>query len=680
MNPRVLSLATLLLLPTISQAQNPPGAPSVPSTGTIQNVAARLRPSLVRIHVVMSATRGGREARSEAYGSGVILSKDGYIITNHHVAGTAKWISVTLSDNREVDAVLVGTDALSDLTVLKIPGGPYMPAVWGDDTKLNVGDPVMALGSPLAFSECVTAGVVSNTQLVITQGMGNAVTLDAADIGSIVRWIAHDAPIYSGNSGGALVNLRGELVGINEMEIGLSGAIPSSIARPVAEELIKTGHIKRAYTGLSLQPHPRDSEKGVLVAGVLPGSPAATAGIKPGDLILEASTPDGKTAFDVSFMEELPPVNLAISRWPVDGKVQLTVKRGKENREIEISPSKRLSNDFPDEEIPGWDLTAMPITPLTAVLAQLPNRDGLYVTGVAYGGTTASAVPPVEAGDVITKFNGLVLKEIQDLVKATNAIPKSSEGRSCLMELYRNGQRILSVVKINQLPRSDSSQEVKKSWLPISTQVLTPGLRQALKLPAGTQGIRVTRILDNPSGGKMANFPLKIGDVVIRLDDDEIEASSPEDEDVFETMVRQYRIGSIVKARVLRGGKPQVIPVKTLTAPTQERELPEFVETNFGVTIRSISYWDRVNKGAGPSGQGVLVTNIQDGSWAALGGLVPGNVLLAINGTPVKDLATAKAAFAALAKNQPARASFFVADGVHTSFLDIKTPWSAKGP
>ena len=189
------------------------------------------------------------------------------MLTNHHVAGRTRSITCTLANREEVPADLVGTDPLSDLAVLKLrPAKPavYPAAVFGDSSKLRVGDPVLALGSPLALSQSVTMGIVSNTEMILP-GMFwpfNRMTLDGEDVGSIVRWIGHDAPIFGGNSGGPLVNLAGEVVGVNEISLGLAGAIPADLAREVSAALIREGRVRRSWIGLDVQPRLKNDRLG----------------------------------------------------------------------------------------------------------------------------------------------------------------------------------------------------------------------------------------------------------------------------------------------------------------------------------------------------------------------------------------------------------------------------------
>src|SRR4030095_5756689 len=204
----------------------------------------KVKPALVRINVVVTTPNQGREMKSEGAGSGTIISADGFVITNHHVAGHVARVTCTLSTNEEIPATLVGTDAATDISVLKLQGGDarrYPSCEFGDSDKLKMGDIVVAMGSPMAISQSVTLGIVSNSKMVIPDLLkkgGLNLKMDGEDVGELVRWVAHDGAIYSGNSGGPLLDGEGRIVGVNEISLGLGGAIPGNLAREVSQQII----------------------------------------------------------------------------------------------------------------------------------------------------------------------------------------------------------------------------------------------------------------------------------------------------------------------------------------------------------------------------------------------------------------------------------------------------------
>jgi serine protease Do len=275
--------------------------------GAVVNVSAE---ELVRIRVpsqsrsmgdlfgeLLERPRYRRGYAVTSLGSGVIVSPDGYVLTNNHVVAEAKQIKVTVSDKREFDATVVGTDPKSDLAVIKIKGAPAgLRAVeFGDSTKLRLGDTVLAIGNPLGVGQTVTMGIVS--------------AKGRADLGitAYEDFIQTDAAINPGNSGGALINTEGKLVGINTAILSRTGgyqgiglAIPTSMAKPIMETLKQSGKVSRGFLGVGIQDIDQDlatalklsSKNGVLLSEVRPGGPGAKGGLQRGDVVIKV---DGST-------------------------------------------------------------------------------------------------------------------------------------------------------------------------------------------------------------------------------------------------------------------------------------------------------------------------------------------------------------------------------------------------
>ena len=673
---RVLTLC-LLLFSVAARAQSETASPDV-----VQKIVEQVKPSLVRIQVVTGEVTGGRETKTESFGSGVIISASGYVVTNHHVAGDARWISCTLSDRRQIEAKLIGTDALSDIAVIQLDPAfaPYPVVSWGDASTLRVGDPVLAMGSPLALSQSVTSGIISNTELVMPSVYSGFI-LDGEDVGSIVRWIGHDAAIHPGNSGGPLVNLRGEIVGINEIELGLSGAIPADLAREVATQLIAKGKVLRAYTGIELQPRLQQDTRtsGVLVSGVLAASPAAKAGVKAGDLILSVND----ETLDAKFPEQLPAVNLTLTKLSREAPSKFQIERAGKEITVSFQPALRELASSPSREVKGWGLTGSDITPFMAREYSFPGTAGVLVTGVITGGPSGEAEPAIEELDIITKVGDKPIISLAQLRAISASVKPSEDGTPTLVAIVRDGQQILTVVPVHKQSTEDTSVEVATTFFPASTQVLTPTLAKALKLPASTQGVRLTQLYPN-SAAQLAG--LQIGDIVTKLDGMPIETEAEEDEDVFPAMIRQYQIGSTVELTVLRQSaganwnKPQIKKLKLPQAPKGERELQTYRDEDFGITLRAITYMDRIRGAASPSEAGVMVTSVEEGSWAALAGLQPGHVIRSIDGQNVQSMEAARTKLKALVKQRPKRVTIFVSTGIHTAFIEVQTDWSLSTP
>lgn len=650
---------------------------AAPSNGVKQEITAAVsavRPALVRIHVVSADYRQGREFKVESFGSGVIIDAAGHVVTNAHVTMDAEHIVCTLADKREVDAKVVGTDPLSDIAVIKLSppdGKPFSFAAFGDSSKLSVGDRVFAMGCPFALSQSVTAGMVSNTEMIMPAYYSvDEFQLEGEDVGSMVRWIGHDALIRPGNSGGPLVTPDGKIVGINEISLGLAGAIPSNIARGVVEQIVEKGKVTRAWLGIEVQPILESAkvQKGVLVGGVLADSPSRKADIRSGDVILQVAGRNITARFD----EEIPIFNQQVAALPVGKPVDLVVLRDGKQITLSVTPAARQKARDRQHELKSWGICGSNITYLVQREMKLSSQDGVMVSGVLPSGPAGLAKPSLREEDVIVSVGKDQVKDVAHLRELTEKI---TEGKKdpvpVLVSVIRKQERIATVVKVGKREPAKPSSEISKAWLPIATQVLTNDLAEAYGVP-GTSGVRVTQVYPDSSASKAG---LKIDDLIVKLDEESIPADQIGDEEVLASMIRQYEIGADVKLGVIRDGKPMDLTVKLESSPKPTRDYPKYEDENFEFTVRDIAFSDRADGSVARTQAGVLVEGVVEGSWAALGDLNSGDVITAINGGPIANLDDVKRAMSDIAKKKPKRVVFSVRRGIHTKFLEFEPAW-----
>ena len=380
-------------------------------------------------------------------GSGVIISPDGYIVTNDHVVDGAMQMRVTLSDRRVLNAKLVGVDKLTDLAVIKVDAHDLPSIAWGDSGKLKPGQTVLAFGSPFGyFQNSVTRGIVSAVN------RENPYKEDARKLGG---YIQTDAAINPGNSGGALVNSHGELVGINTFIISNSGsfagagfAIPSQIVRATAEQLIKTGSVHHGYLGISLQDvTPANASffnlkdaTGAIVAQVTPDSPASRAGLKNGDVIAELNGNRimNGSELQVAVSEVAPGSSVALGIIRNGSSQTVNVKVGEFHKTSEVA-----SNDNDGSPQSGkLGLAVSELTPEVREQLHIPSQ----VQGVAIQ-TVRPASPADDAGlapgDVILEVDRHPVSSAQQFVSEAHANPA---GKDLLLLVWSQGNAGYRVV------------------------------------------------------------------------------------------------------------------------------------------------------------------------------------------------------------------------------------------
>ncbi len=380
---------------------------------------------------------GGRTEVEQALGSGVIVRADGYILTNYHVIDGAEDIKVDLSTHETHSAKVVGSDPPSDLAVLKMNAGGLPVLHLGDSDQVRVGDICLAVGNPLAIGESVTEGIISAKGRSTETGSG-----------SYQDFLQTDAPINQGNSGGALVNTRAELIGINSQilssnggNIGIGFAIPSNMARRVMDQLISGGKVQRGMLGVGIQGMTpalaasmgMKEQHGVLVRSVSPEGPAAKAGVKPGDVILDL---DGKPTDDENALRN------EIAAMAPGTTVTLTIWRNGSQQQVratlsELTPGSAQSTQQQGggQANPKLGFSVVPLTPQLAGQIGVPrNTQGVAVESVDPSGPAAQA--GIQAGDVIEQVNRQPVRSPQDVQKALAA----SGNRPPLLLINRQGQ------------------------------------------------------------------------------------------------------------------------------------------------------------------------------------------------------------------------------------------------
>lgn len=390
-----------------------------------------------------------QESLEQALGSGVIVSQDGYILTNHHVIDGAQDIKIDMNDGKTLDAKLIGSDPPSDLALLKISASGLTYLTPGDSDKVRVGDVALAIGNPLGLGQTVTMGIIS-AKGRSGPGLGS---------GTFEDFLQTDAPINHGNSGGALVNTVGELIGINSQivpgngggNIGIGFAIPSNMARSVMDQLVKNGKVRRGHLGITVRRVDSDmatslgmsETKGVIVNSVTPGSAAEHAGIHQGDVITEI---DGSRISDVNAFRN------HIASMAPGAAVTLTVLRDNREQKIratlaefnpETAQSREQNNPAPNEQAGGkLGISVEPLTPeLAQQLGLKADTQGVVIDQVDPTGPALAA--GMQRGDVISEANRQPVRSAEDL---RSAVAKSGD-KPVLLLLDRRGDTIYLAVR-----------------------------------------------------------------------------------------------------------------------------------------------------------------------------------------------------------------------------------------
>ncbi len=437
--------ATPLKKPVLKVDATPLGETKSPVVTSYADVLDSIRPAVVSVYssklvrqevpefLRQFNVRGG-EQKQRGLGSGVIISADGFIITNNHVVEEADEVKVLLNDDRELTAKVIGTDPKTDVAVIKIDADNLPAATLADSDKLRVGDVVFAIGNPLGVGQTVTMGIVSAT--------GRRVGI-LDEVGGYEDFIQTDAAINQGNSGGALIDARGRLVGINSAiistssgNIGIGFAIPVNLVSSIMHSLIETGTVARGFMGVTTNPKPLTPDmaesfgapkdtKGVLITDLTPDGPAAKAGLKREDIIT------GINSKPVTSREDL---RLIIAQTAPGTPVTVGYLRDGKPASVEVTLSKLPEDNATEGEL----LPGVSVTPLTGDLRKdlhIDDRiDGIVITDITEASPYRDIFPQ---GAVIEAVNRV---PVADLAAAKRVL---HPGRNLALVNYRGGRRFV---------------------------------------------------------------------------------------------------------------------------------------------------------------------------------------------------------------------------------------------
>ncbi len=378
-----------------------------------------------------------------AFGSAFFISKDGYLLTNHHVVEDASEVTIVLNDRREIDAKVVGSDARTDVALLKVSGSNFPSLATGNIDQLKVGQPVLAIGSPFGFDYSASAGIVSAKSRNM---LGE----------TSVPFIQTDVALNPGNSGGPLFNQQGQVVGVNSRifsgtggYMGLSFSIPIDVAMDVADQLKKNGKVTRSYLGVMLQDIDRNlaeayklsKPEGSLITQVAPNSPASKAGMRAGDVILKFNgTPISRTSDLLNYLNRTSPnqsINLEVLRDDKPRVISATLTTSPDD-----TPAKSTGNSTTKaQKGPVLGISIRGLSP--AELERLNVKGGVYVQDVVRGGLAAQS--RIQAGDVITQINGKQISGANDFVESVSNLKNNTVAR---VAIVRQGQNAILGLRI----------------------------------------------------------------------------------------------------------------------------------------------------------------------------------------------------------------------------------------
>ncbi len=437
----------------------------------VTDVTGMISPAVVRVDIAQAEYKDGKQSLVRGNGSGVIIDEQGRILTNYHVAGRAIEIYVTLADKERVPAHLIGDDHWTDLAIIQMDMNAvrkgkfaFEPAKLGASGKLVVGQDVMAFGTPYGLARTATRGSVSNTDRTFYD-VSPHMDIDGYETGDFSNWIQMDVPINPGNSGGPLVDMNGDVVGINTRGGGqnLNFAIPIDTAKPVIWAILqsaapgKVGTVERSDLGFELMPmheletfYDIDINKGVLINSVDRIGPYKDAGGKAQDILLAVNG----VPTNVRFPEELAPVRQRISALPIGGDVELLIRRGKETMTLTAKTTRLEGYLGAEKGFSKWGVSVRELTRPYAVANQLDEVAGVWITSMSDGEPVERA--HLQAGDVILSVDGKPVTDMDGFEKLYDEAKSEDE---VALEVQRDRAVFTAILKVKEYAPADEGNE-----------------------------------------------------------------------------------------------------------------------------------------------------------------------------------------------------------------------------
>jgi serine protease Do len=432
--------------------------------------------------------------------------------------------------------------------------------------------------------------------------------------------------------------------------------------------------VRRAWLGVELQPLLKSggATEGALVSGVIADSPAARAGLAAGDVLVKLA---GEKV-NARYAEEVPVLTQMICGMSVGAEIEAVVLRGGQRKIVKLTTAERPLMEPKTRELRTWGVTARNISFIAAREMRLTDTNGVLVTSVRNGGPSGEAKPPLMPGDVVREVAGHRVNNVAELVAVSEEITAGKNTPTpAIVSLDRRRDNVVTVVNIGVKELDEPGMEARKAALSASVQAIS----RELAAQSGQKeitGVRVTQVYPDSAA---AAAGLRVGDWIVSLDGEKIPVSQPGDEETFVQMIRQYRIGTKAVFGVLRGQNRCTLTIELTAAPKPEREMRRYHDPNFEFTARDLTYHDRLARQLAETKPGVIVIEVVGGSWAAVAQLRGGDIIVGVNGEPVKDVASLEKKLKQLVRQRSKEVVLHVQHGIHSRYLELQPDWNHNG-